>query len=238
MRTFCTCSGFRALPWIPIVLLIQLVVSYGILGCGVLECDPDLGVCPRPDVGVIVDDGHIEKSVWTEAPFVGPPETQGSYSIRPNLCVADLDRVQGDEVIFKGRDGFALFVGEASSPHELTRVRMKDLFTPSRPVLFVDVDRDGDAEYLRPPAYLGYNTPRLLRLTNHDGDGRWQRAVDILTSDLRDILDEQFFIRGDWAAADIDSDGILEFAVTTANGVDIFRADGTPVATGYIKSKG
>ncbi len=188
-----------------------------------VDCDEDYGVCPPPEVGVVVDSGRIEKRVWAERESVGAPGEQVPFEFRPNVCSAELDASNGLEVLLNGQHGVAILANEPAEPTLLATVADPDPTDFLRPLRFVDVDGDGNVEYLRQSATTATGESRYLVLTHHDGTRRWERAIDMHTVLLR-------YSEGDWAAADIDGDGTLEFAVTTADGVQLFDADGNDLS--------
>ncbi len=77
------------------------------------ECDEQLGPCPPPEPGVLLDDANISRSVWFEDVRIGVPDH--SY-LTTSLCQADLDKRPGDELVFRGEDGLTVLAAEAGSP--------------------------------------------------------------------------------------------------------------------------
>ncbi len=195
------------------------VTSFSLLGSWcppivhVTECDSSRGVCPRPEVGVVVDEGVIEKRVWAEAPVVGAPGLV--FTPIPNLCSADLDAATaGEELLLYGPDGYAVYSIDPSAPGSLAAVEYSEFDLYGSWTGFVDVDRDGTAEYLNWAIAADDAKRRTLTLTRLNGDVVWQRTFE-----------------GGWKPGDIDGDGVLDFAISTASGVTVFRADGTDIAT-------
>ena len=90
-----------------------------IFGGGIIECDEDLGVCPKPEVGVLVDDGRFAKSVWAEAGAMVRPVFQTTGEVQATRCLGDVDRAEGDEVILKGERGCVGCGGEPAAAARL-----------------------------------------------------------------------------------------------------------------------
>lgn len=195
-----------------------------------VECDEELGVCPSPSPGVLVDDGRIEERVWARGGDRVQPIMWGGADFQTTLCTGDLDRAAGEEVILKGADGFMVFSSATSDSIVLADVPADRMLYDGRTTLFIDVDADGDAEYLRFPEFDAGFDRRFITLIDHDGTVRWRRSGDIKSGNFIDAWNETDLEYGDWAAADIDGDGTIEFALTARNGVEITDSHGAHVA--------
>ncbi len=188
------------------------------------QCDTSIGVCPLPDVGVVLDDGRFVKRVWIEDVGVGTAYEQVRGDLRPHMCLAELDTAEGMEVLLHGHDGLAVMSNHPEAPETLAAIPLQPAAVWSLPLLLIDVDGDGNVEFLRRsteyPAIGGRPQDSLL-LWNHSGELVWRRAIaPFLDSDGT-------YVSGGWTAGDVDADGVLEFAVSTSDGAEIFMADGT-----------
>lgn len=76
-----------------------------------VECDPDRGVCPPPEPGLVDDEVGLTKSVWFEETGVGEPKR-----LEPTICRADLDVGPGEEIVFRGWDGLAVLGRRRRNP--------------------------------------------------------------------------------------------------------------------------
>ncbi len=183
---------------------LMVTLATGLSGCGP-ECDELLGPCPPPEPGVLLNDANISHSVWFEDVRIGAPD---KFELTRSLCQADLDKRPGDELAFRGDDGLTVLAAEAGSPSTIAFIPVGVKWH----MAFLDVDGDGDSEFLsdwnEPPPYE-------LTLWDHAGNLQWSQANTG---------------PGDWEHADVDGDGIEEFAFAPFQGVNIVKADGTTIA--------
>ncbi|MCH8252698.1 MAG: VCBS repeat-containing protein [Planctomycetes bacterium] len=204
IRVF-TCSGCWVLGGVCGLILVTN------LGCdpGYIPCRADLGVCPRPEVGVLLDEIGIVKEVWFEDKRIGPP-----YDANVTLFSADVDEAPGDEVVFRGNDGILLIHTIDESPFVLAWVPIAD---PWKKVSFIDIEQDGNTEFIVQDSTDDGGL--RIALWSHSGERLWTRAANI------DGL------YGDVAMGDIDADGTIDFAITTKIGVEIVSAEGVVLTT-------
>ena len=185
-----------------IATLVGLLGGCFFLGGDFVECDPDRGVCPPPEPGLVFDESGLTKSLWFQEAGVGVP-----MRLEPTICRADLDVSPGTEIVFRGWDGFAVLAVDAG------QAESRAIVTPegfSR-VQFHDVEKDGNFEYLTFSSF-----PEQRVFFDHQGKPLWRAPDDI---DLRGFAFPE--------VADIDLDGTLEFGARTADGIDVFDAAGT-----------
>lgn len=180
-------------------------------GCdpGYIPCRADLGVCPRPDVGVLLDEIGIVKEVWFEDKRIGPP-----YDANVTLFSADVDEAPGDEVVFRGNDGILLIQTVDESPVVLEWAPIAD---PWETVSFFDIEQDGNTEFIVQDSTDDGGL--RVALWSHSGERIWMRSTNIPG------------LYGDVAMGDVDADGTMDFAITTKNGVEIVSAEGVILTT-------
>ena len=168
-------------------------------------CVSDIGVCPRPEPGVVVNDIGMVKAVWAEDSRIGTPLDNDQA-----LCAADLDRSAGIEVAFRGENGVAII---SAGPTESTTLEFLECsYSDSS---FIDLELDGDAEYV-----CGG-----MDLVAHDGSALWTQSPGPFRGGPTN--DDN----GDWELVDVDNDGDAEFAITTEEGIELIAADGSVLDT-------
>lgn len=184
--------------------LVGVICALILVGCSrTTECDPYVGVCPRPQVGVVVNDAGFVKSIWLEEPEVTPRARWYEKAV----CRGDVDVAQGDEIFFEGENAFVVVAVDPDSPRIISRVPLRLSGTS-----LIDVEGDGNVEYVE------RDSAGAIRLRNHAGDVVWE-----VTSDLDDPP-VQWSMNVFWL--DFDGDGFLEFLVSTDHGVELRAADG------------
>lgn len=180
-----------------------------VAGCHeVIPCDDEVGVCPRPDVEVVVNDGGFVKSIWIEEPEI--TVTLGG-SVR-TMCRGDLDAAPGEEIIFRGDYHFMVLRHESAAPRILSRVPSN--FFRTR---LIDIEGDGNV------AYLEHGSSETVRLWSHAGDMLWEVKSD------SDKAPPFWASRTLWL--DTNGNGSLDFLVGTDHGVELRSAAGTLLAT-------
>ncbi|MEE9270910.1 MAG: hypothetical protein V3V49_11695 [Candidatus Krumholzibacteria bacterium] len=141
----------------------------------------------------------LAKSLWIEDSRVEP---SGAGTA---ICRGDLDQTPGDEIVFRGTDGFLVLSPGPTAPVVYSAIE-------ARGVRFVDVEGDGDAEYLERSWSEG------IRLWDHTGVLLWEVRPD------RNQV-PAFWTSGVlWA--DVNDDGKLEFLVGTHQGVELLTGSG------------
>ncbi len=192
----------------------------GVCGCGP-ECDEQLGPCPPPEPGVLLNNANISRSIWFEDERIGAPDD--SRLIR-SLCEADLDKRLGDEFVFRGNEGLTVLAAEGGSPATIAFIPALRAWN----VVLLDVNGDGDTEFL-------FGPQGDLGLWDHAGNLLWSRTYSHAAG-----IPFSFMVSwGDWEHADIDGDGIEEFAITPFQGVDVTEADGSIIdslRTGSVRT--
>jgi hypothetical protein len=171
-------------------------------------CDAEVGVCPRPEPGILVERREISKSLWYEDDRLVVEEEGFLLTV----CRGDLDTRAGEEIIFRGDEGFVVL---SSAPTDPAIYGFMDI-VPIK-VRYVDVESDGDVEYLE------YERFERVRLLDHSGGTVWEVRPDY------DRVPPFWTPPVLWL--DTDEDGLLEFFVGTEEGVQHLTADGTLVGT-------
>lgn len=174
----------------------------------VIPCDAEVGVCPRPKVGVVVNDAGVVKSIWLDEPNV----TVSGLGLQKTICRGDLDVAPGEEVLFLGDTEFVVVPEDPTFPRILSRVS-----TGLYATRLIDVEGDGNIEYL--DQYYG----EAIRLRNHTGDVQWE-----VTSDSENAPPFLSFTSY-WL--DVVGDTSLEILINTQHGVELRSANGTVLAT-------
>ncbi len=185
------------------------------------ECDELLGPCPPPEPSVLLNNANISRSIWFEEARIGASDDR---DLIRSLCQADLDGRPGDELVFRGHEGLTVLAAEAGLPFTIAFVPAERSWN----VMFLDVDGDGDTEFL-------FQSQGELWLWDHDGNLLWRQSYSHTTG-IPLLVTVGW---GDWEHADINGDGIEEFAITAFQGVDIIAADGSVIdslSTGSVRT--
>jgi hypothetical protein len=168
-------------------------------------CDPDVGVCPLPEPGIIENSVGIQKSLWLEEERIGFPEPVYGVPGGRSLCAADINESPATELIFVGPEGLAVVAPEAGTADVLS---FAPLGNPDV-ITMLDIDGDGNAEFLTET----YQPTIRSGVWSHDGRLLWERDNWVLT----------------WVAAE--GDGVVEFLVKGRNGIEVLARNGTLIAT-------
>lgn len=204
-----------------------VTLGIGLWGCGLPGlllilpgiqgpvCYEELGPCPPPEPGVLLNNANISRSIWFEDERIGAPDDS---DLTRSLCQADLDRRPGEEFVFRGDEGLTVLASEAGSPSTIAFIPAEQ----SWKVVFLDVNGDGETEFLY-DRDLDFGSE--LELWNHAGGLQWSRSW------IHRISNDSFLSYGDWQHADFDGDGDEEFAITPVQGVDIIEAGGSVVGS-------
>lgn len=189
--------------------LVGVICALILVGCArTTECDPYVGVCPRPQVGVVVNDAGFVKSIWLEEPGI----TISERGVAKTICRGELDVAPGEEILFRGDEAFVVTAADSPSPQILSRVPAS-LYGTS----LIDIEGDGNIEYIEQ-----YGS-EIVRLRNHAGEVLWEVVSD------SDKAPHSWWSRSLWF--DIDGDAFLEFMIGTDHGVELRSADGTILTT-------
>lgn len=178
-------------------------------GCTLtIPCDAEVGVCPRPQVGVVVNNAGFVKSIWLDEPEV----TVSGRGVVTTICRADVDAAPGEEVLFLGNDAFVVAAVDPSLPRIVSKVAAH-LYDIS----MIDIEGDGNIEYVERGYSIGF------RLRDHTGDVLWEFAPD-----------SEAPMPFGWSNPvwlDSDGDRTLEFLIGTDHGVELRSADGSVLRT-------
>lgn len=170
--------------------VLLLVAGFCGAGCGPLWEEHCQGTCPPENVGVFVDDGSVQKSIWVDG---------SSYGFEVDLwpfCVLSDGVSSTTHVVVRGR-GRSLAIEVVDG--ELARIQS----LPGDTVHVVDFDHDGRSEYLALENDYGTSIEATLRLFSEDGDLVWSGES---TGD-------------EWQSLDLTGDARLELLVYTPNGL-------------------
>ncbi len=172
------------------LFLALTLVSWSLPGGGCvppIECDSSIGVCPRPEPGIRKDSPLLTKSLWFADERIGLP-----YNHYPTLCAVERDGIPGRELVIRGQNGIALLLAEEGVPAE------PRLIAQTNPWEGQWLDTNGDK---RGELFVASFRDSSIRLWGNDGGLIWKHAFAGTPYEMY------------WTWADVENDGLLEFAV-------------------------